>query len=363
MVQAGLEDWELSKIRVNLLQKADTSDLLNRLSMLQPLSSHRQSGERGALQSLFSRNSNQRSAPLRRSAISPCPLLCFENGSESALPVGPLNLHIRSRCNASCLLMNQQPDDVTHSFEWPAPWRQCLTGSRHRSARYQQFGFFHNQGPWAIAGCLDPCGGFRAAMSETKLGGAASTEEAYSRLVSDASFKNRTSCCRRTTSQPTSDNLGNLRKRIQEGTNASTKAPPSALKNTASAPPISREEWNITRPSLGAAKEAVARKLDAGKDEAIGHKSSSTPALAEAGRCMHHQASSEQSCADEQLRLQPAVCQGQFLAHGCVPVRHHALLLVSAAASCLARCTEFRATVPWATGLPEQPEKASELCG
>ena len=113
----------------------------------------------------------------------------------------------------------------------------------------------------------------------------------------------RTSCCRRTTSQPTSDNLGNLRKRIQEGTNASTKAPPSALKNTASAPPISREEWNITRPSLGAAKNAVARKLDAGKDEAGGHKSSSTPALAEAGRCMHHQASSEQYCADKQLRL------------------------------------------------------------
>ncbi len=94
VVQAGLEDWELSKIRVNLLQKADTSDLLNRLSMLQPLSSHRQSGERGALQNLFSRNSNQRSAPLRRSAAPPCRLLCsFLDGSESTLPVGPLLAH------------------------------------------------------------------------------------------------------------------------------------------------------------------------------------------------------------------------------------------------------------------------------
>ena len=157
------------------------------------------------------------------------------------------------------------------------------------------WGCFHDQGPWAIAGALNSCGGFRAAMSDTELGGAALTEEASSRLVSVAAHdQKRTSCCHRTTSQPTSDNLGNLRKRIQEGTNASTRAPPSALKNTASAPPISREEWNITRPSLGAAKDAVVRKLDAGKDEAAGHKSSSTQALAEAGRCMHRQASSEQ---------------------------------------------------------------------
>lgn len=35
----------------------------------------------------------------------------------------------------------------------------------------------------------------------------------------------------------------------------------------------------------------------------------------------------------------------------------------SAAASCLSRCTDVRATVPRATGLPEQPEKASESCG
>ena len=58
-MQAGLEDWELSKIRVNLLQKADASDLLERLSMLQPLSSLGQSIDRSKLQSLFSRNSTQ----------------------------------------------------------------------------------------------------------------------------------------------------------------------------------------------------------------------------------------------------------------------------------------------------------------
>ncbi len=58
--QAGLEDWELSKIRVNLLQKADASDLLERLSMLQPLPSLQQSAERSKLQGLFLRSSVQR---------------------------------------------------------------------------------------------------------------------------------------------------------------------------------------------------------------------------------------------------------------------------------------------------------------
>ena len=66
-VQCGLEDWELSKIRVNLLQKADASDLLERLSMLQPLSSNHQSTERNKLQGLFSRNSHHRGS-LRRCA-------------------------------------------------------------------------------------------------------------------------------------------------------------------------------------------------------------------------------------------------------------------------------------------------------
>jgi len=58
-LQAGLEDWELSKIRVNLLQKADASDLLERLSMLQPLAGRHQSSERNMLQGLFSRSSNK----------------------------------------------------------------------------------------------------------------------------------------------------------------------------------------------------------------------------------------------------------------------------------------------------------------
>ncbi len=54
-MQAGLEDWELSKIRVNLLQRADASDLLERLSMLQPLPSLGQTIDRRKLQGLFSR--------------------------------------------------------------------------------------------------------------------------------------------------------------------------------------------------------------------------------------------------------------------------------------------------------------------
>ena len=70
-VQCGLEDWELSKIRVNLLQKADASDLLERLSMLQPLSSNHQSTERNKLQGLFSRNSHHR-ASLQRCATLAC---------------------------------------------------------------------------------------------------------------------------------------------------------------------------------------------------------------------------------------------------------------------------------------------------
>ena len=56
-MQAGLEDWELSKIRVNLLQRADASDLLERLSMMQPLPSLGQSIDRRKLQGLFSRSS------------------------------------------------------------------------------------------------------------------------------------------------------------------------------------------------------------------------------------------------------------------------------------------------------------------
>ncbi len=70
-MQCGLEDWELSKIRVNLLQKADASDLLERLSMLQPLSSNHQSIERSKLKGLFSRNSHHRGS-LRRCASIAC---------------------------------------------------------------------------------------------------------------------------------------------------------------------------------------------------------------------------------------------------------------------------------------------------
>lgn len=71
IAQAGLEDWELSKIRVNLLQKADASDLLERLSMLQPLSSRHQSNERGKLQGLFTRSSIQRGALQRCATLPP----------------------------------------------------------------------------------------------------------------------------------------------------------------------------------------------------------------------------------------------------------------------------------------------------
>ena len=74
--QAGLEDWELSKIRVNLLQKADASDLLERLSMLQPLPSLQQSAERSKLEGLFSRSSAQRAGMQRWGALTPPKLHC-----------------------------------------------------------------------------------------------------------------------------------------------------------------------------------------------------------------------------------------------------------------------------------------------
>ncbi len=75
-LQAGLEDWELSKIRVNLLQKADASDLLERLSMLQPLAGRHQSTERNKLQGLFSRGSSK-GASLQRCVTLTFALTCL----------------------------------------------------------------------------------------------------------------------------------------------------------------------------------------------------------------------------------------------------------------------------------------------
>lgn len=51
---------------MNLLQRADASDLLERLSMLQPLPSLQQSVERRKLQALFTRSSVQKGGMQRR---------------------------------------------------------------------------------------------------------------------------------------------------------------------------------------------------------------------------------------------------------------------------------------------------------
>ena len=95
MAQAGLEDWELSKIRVNLLQRADASDLLERLSMLQPLPSLQQSIDRRKLQGLFTRSSAQKAGMQRRVSPLPftsCHCLCIDRSRSTNLPGAGMQL-------------------------------------------------------------------------------------------------------------------------------------------------------------------------------------------------------------------------------------------------------------------------------
>lgn len=77
--QAGLEDWELARIRVNVLQRAGAQDLLDRLSLLSPLPGHsvgRRSGDSpggNAFQKIFFKRSARATRPLQRWAASAAP--------------------------------------------------------------------------------------------------------------------------------------------------------------------------------------------------------------------------------------------------------------------------------------------------
>jgi len=82
----GLEDWELARIRVNILQRAGAQDLLERLSLLSPLPGHsggRRSGDSpvggSAFQKIFSKRSARTTRPLQRWAererLLPCSVI------------------------------------------------------------------------------------------------------------------------------------------------------------------------------------------------------------------------------------------------------------------------------------------------
>lgn len=68
-LQAGLEDWELSRIRVNLLQRADAHDLLERLSLLSPLPGQSQN-IKGKFEKMFSPRAARTIPSIQRHAVS-----------------------------------------------------------------------------------------------------------------------------------------------------------------------------------------------------------------------------------------------------------------------------------------------------
>ncbi len=68
--QVGLEDWELSRIRVNLLQQAGAHDLLERLSMLSPLPGHSGGERSNNFQKMFSKRAARTSPSLQRCSLS-----------------------------------------------------------------------------------------------------------------------------------------------------------------------------------------------------------------------------------------------------------------------------------------------------
>lgn len=76
----GLEDWELSRIRVNLLQQAGAHDLLERLSAMSPLPGHSGAERSNNFQKMFSKRPSHTAAPLQRCAL-PHYSLCFSLGS------------------------------------------------------------------------------------------------------------------------------------------------------------------------------------------------------------------------------------------------------------------------------------------
>lgn len=74
-LQVGLEDWEMSRIRVNLLRQAGAHDLLERLSLLSPLPGH-SGGNRTSsnFQRMFNKRAARSTPSLQRCAL--CPFFC-----------------------------------------------------------------------------------------------------------------------------------------------------------------------------------------------------------------------------------------------------------------------------------------------
>jgi hypothetical protein len=79
--QVGLEDWELSRIRVNLLQQAGAHDLLERLSAMSPLPGHSGAERSNNFQKMFSKRPSHTAAPLQRWCFATLFALHFSLGS------------------------------------------------------------------------------------------------------------------------------------------------------------------------------------------------------------------------------------------------------------------------------------------